>query len=287
MNQLSALSVGVVRSPWPEPVEDRHPRALRLRRPLDREPALSKASLARARRRRPPCRRSFDAIAAPSVPRIVTPSAAIKGLRALPPCSGLSVGGLCRVNPRMGGATRVIAIVTRIGIPPDRGRFRRSGCVVTKRACLPSTQIEIVSVSPGMTGFEKRPSIALKRFGIRAAERVQQRAAGEAVGAEAMEDRAIEAAHLRESGIGVERIAIARQAIGQRLILARRVRDFVVGLAGRKREGRRRAALAPEITGAAAEHRHLDLEERLARRDERRRSTRSPRPRPCPCPRCP
>ena len=88
---------------------------------------------------------------------------------------------------------------------------------------MPSTHIETVSSSPGITGFEKRPSIERKRFGVAAAQRVQQRAAGEAVGAEPVQDRALEAAELREGGIGVERVAVAREPVEQRLVDARRV----------------------------------------------------------------
>ena len=66
-----------------------------------------------------------------------------------------------------------------------------------------------VSVSPGMTGFEKRASMLLKRGDVGAAQLVQQRPAGEAVGAEAVQDRPVEARELGERRVGVQRVAVA------------------------------------------------------------------------------
>ena len=54
---------------------------------------------------------------------------------------------------------------------------------------------------------------------------------GEPVGAEPVQDRAVEAAHLGELGIGVQRVPVAAEAVRERLVGPRLVGDDLVGVA--------------------------------------------------------
>jgi hypothetical protein len=59
---------------------------------------------------------------------------------------------------------------------------------------------------------------------------VQQGAPGDAVGAKAVQNRLAEAAGGRELRVDVQRVAVARQPVDQRLFRPRLVDDLVVGL---------------------------------------------------------
>ena len=108
---------------------------------------------------------------------------------------------------------------------PASRTTRPSSPVVWKTASpSPSTHIFTVSASPGKTGDEKRPSIEREPGRVAAAQRVQQRPAGEAVGAQPVQDRPVEAAHRGERRVGVQRVAVARQPVEQRLVRAGRRR---------------------------------------------------------------
>ena len=63
------------------------------------------------------------------------------------------------------------------------------------------------------------------------APRLQQRAPGEPVGAQPVQDRAVEAAHRGERRVGVQRVAVARQPVDERLVGRRLQRDLVIGRA--------------------------------------------------------
>ena len=147
---------------------------------------------------------------------------------------------------------------------------------VRKAAAGPSTQISVVSVSPGWPGLENRPSIERNRTGSSAQSRVEQRAPGEAHRAQAHQDRPVEAGDLREPRVGVDPVVVARgDPVEQRLGRRRLVRDGVVGCAiggdlgrsGCSRAGLRRvaagAAVAAEAALAAEEERRAGAEPRL------------------------
>ena len=68
----------------------------------------------------------------------------------------------------------------------------------------------------GITGFENRASMTLELVDVGAAQRVQQRPAGDAVRAQSVEDRLVEARELGDRRVGVQRVAVARQAVEQR-----------------------------------------------------------------------
>jgi len=57
---------------------------------------------------------------------------------------------------------------------------------------------------------------------------VQQRAARESVGTEAVQDRTVEAGELRDRRVGVQRVAVAAEAVQQRLVVTSGVRDLVI-----------------------------------------------------------
>ena len=104
-----------------------------------------------------------------------------------------------------------------------------------------------------------------KRAGIGAAQGVEQRPPGEAVRAQAVQDRAVEAGEGGEARIGVQRVAVAGQPVQQRLRRQRRVADLVVGGAvGRHVLRAGRAALAAEAALAADEDRTAQRVQRLA-----------------------
>src|SRR5581483_11859381 len=67
-----------------------------------------------------------------------------------------------------------------------------------------------------------------------------------------------------ELRIGVQRVAVARQAVGEGLVLTRRVGDDVVGLAVGGLVAGRRAAVAAPAAFAADEHGRAGAEQRVA-----------------------
>ena len=71
---------------------------------------------------------------------------------------------------------------------------------------------------------------------VGAAHGVQQGAPGEAVGAEAVQDRLVEAGPLGERGIGVERVAVTAQPVQQGLVGPGGVGHHLVGLTSRQRQ---------------------------------------------------
>src|SRR5579871_5038997 len=89
---------------------------------------------------------------------------------------------------------------------------------------------------------------------IAAARALQDGAAGEAVGAQPVQDRAVEAAELRHRRIGVQRVDVAGEAVEQRLLARRLLDHFEVRRARRRLQlGRLGAALAAEASLAADE----------------------------------
>ena len=103
-----------------------------------------------------------------------------------------------------------------------------------------------------------------RRVGV--AQRVEQRPTGEPPRAQTVQDGPVEAGHLGELGIRMERIAVAGEAIGERLIRARLVRDRRVGIAlGRYVARTGWAAVTTEAALAADEHRIARGEQGLAR----------------------
>ena len=110
-------------------------------------------------------------------------------------------------------------------------------------------QIDVVSVSPGNTGEVNRAADRADLGGVAAAELGDQRAPGDPVGAQPVQDRLREAGQLaREPRIAVQRVAVAGQPVDQRLVLAGGQRDLRVGFAvgdlGRRRPLPRLAAEA-------------------------------------------
>ena len=99
----------------------------------------------------------------------------------------------------------------------------------------PHRDIEIVSRHYGFR------EAALHRFEARrvgTAYGVEQRSAGHAVRAQTMKNRPVEAAHLREGRIGMQRISIAREAVKERLVDSGLVAQLVIRLAIWQFEGR-------------------------------------------------
>ena len=88
----------------------------------------------------------------------------------------------------------------------------RSTTRARKLATLPSRQISVRMVSPGKTGAEKRPAMRGQPRRIVAAERLQQRVAGDAEGGKPMQDRPRKARRLGEVGLGVQRIDSRRDS---------------------------------------------------------------------------
>ncbi len=101
--------------------------------------------------------------------------------------------------------------------------------------------MSVVIVSPGNTTPEKRTSNALSFARVVAAVRLQHRAAGVSVGAEAVEDRAVEAAHRGELRVGVQRVHVARESVDERLLRQRLHADRLVGRAVRAARCARRS----------------------------------------------
>ena len=144
--------------------------------------------------------------------------------------------------------------------PPSRTTRPSSPLVWKTASPSPVSHILTVSASPGKTGEEKRPSIERNRAGSPPHSDVEQRPAGEAVGAQAVEDRLREAAHGRERRVGVQRVAVARQAVDQRLVLAGRVGHLVVGRpVGRHVAAARRPAVAAQAALAPDERPTCDV----------------------------
>src|SRR5262249_46297450 len=107
---------------------------------------------------------------------------------------------------------------------------------------------------------------ALQPLGVAAASLVEERAAGEAVGAEPVEYRPIEPGHLGELRRRVERVQVAGQTVEERLLGMRALADREVGRLALGRVGLERlgAAVAAETAGAADEDRERVVEDRLA-----------------------
>ena len=92
--------------------------------------------------------------------------------------------------------------------------------------------------------------------GVTAAEFADQRAAGDPVGAQPVQDRLGEAGQLsREPRIAVQRIAVAGQPVDQRLVLAGRQRDPRIGLAVGDLGRHRPLPGLPAEAALAADHR--------------------------------
>ena len=100
-----------------------------------------------------------------------------------------------------------------------------------KTACPASVrQIDVVSVSPGNTGEVNRAVDGAHLGGVAAAELGDQSATGDAIGAEPVQDWLRESRQVvREPRVAVQRVAVARQPIDQRLVFAGRQRDARVG----------------------------------------------------------
>ena len=129
----------------------------------------------------------------------------------------------------------------------------------------PVRQIEIVSSSPGNTGEVNRASIDLKRAGSLSHSALSNASTGESVGAQTVEDRPVEAGGRGERRIGVQRVAVTRQPVDERLIDSGLVLHDVIGLAlGRRRARTGRPAVATPATLAADERGRAGGEERLA-----------------------
>ena len=160
------------------------------------------------------------------------------------------LGARCRRVPgSSSGSTRRRAC-------PSRSRCCRRP-TVWKSASLPSTQIFTSRVSPGMTGLREPALDRLEPRRVAAAHRVEQRPAGEPVGAQPVEDRLREAGQRRERRVGVQRVAVAVESVEQRLVGAGRVRDDLVGRAvGRDVARAARAAVAAPAALTPDEGRH-------------------------------
>ena len=137
--------------------------------------------------------------------------------------------------------------------------------VVNTASPSPSSHTRTVSTSPGMTGAANRTSTCSKRAGSQPAHRVQERPAGEPERAETVQDRAVESAHGGERRVGVQRVAVAREAVDQAPGRVTLGRHLVVGCpVGRHVLRAGRPALAAPATLAADEHRGAVGVERLA-----------------------
>ena len=103
---------------------------------------------------------------------------------------------------------------------------------------------------------------------ITAAQRVQQRPAGEAIAAQTVQDRPVEAAHRGERRVGVQRVAVAGEAVHERLVGRRLVGDDVIGIAlGRDVLRAGRTAVAAPSAFTADEGRHGVRVQRFAVHD--------------------
>src|SRR5262249_39533936 len=88
---------------------------------------------------------------------------------------------------------------------------------------------------------------------VPAEDAVDHRLAHDPVGAEPVDDRAVEAAELRELGVRVQRVLVAREAIEQRLLRQRARFEHPVGRALGRDVARLRPGLAAEAALAAQE----------------------------------
>ena len=135
-------------------------------------------------------------------------------------------------------------------------------------SCQPRTR----SVSPGKTtpaNFAAKPPT---EPGVATEQGVGELAQHDAVGAQAVQDRRREAGRLGERRVGVQRVAVAAQAVEQRLLRGDRVRHVGVGRPVRQHDRLGGAAVAAPAALAPDEDRGPD-------RPERRRPPRtSPRP---------
>jgi hypothetical protein len=81
-----------------------------------------------------------------------------------------------------------------------------------------------------------------------------------------VQDRPVEPAELGELGVRVERVPVAGEPVGERLVGPRRVRDHRIGIAlGRHVARARRSAVTAPTAFAADEHRVAGGEHRFAR----------------------
>src|SRR5205809_502586 len=95
---------------------------------------------------------------------------------------------------------------------------------------------------------------------------MEEGASGEAVAAQPMEDRLVEAAHGRELRVDVQRVAVTRQSVDGRLLRTGLVAHLVVGRPlGRHVPRAGRPTVAAEAALAAYEHRRARLEQGFAR----------------------
>ena len=97
----------------------------------------------------------------------------------------------------------------------------RAFTLASNEMTLPSFQSSIVTVSPGNTGEENRADVLLEGGRIVVGIGLQHAAAGDAVGAHAVQDRPRKAGLLGKLRIGVQRVAVAAQAVDQRLVRPR------------------------------------------------------------------
>ena len=112
---------------------------------------------------------------------------------------------------------------------------RRSATEVVNTASpSPVFHIATVSASPGSTGEAKRRLDVVELGDVAVAQAVQQRPTGEPVAAQAVEDRAVEAAHRGELRVAVQRVAVAAEPVDQRLVGRGLVGDLDVGGALRR-----------------------------------------------------
>ncbi|KAG1648200.1 hypothetical protein GQR58_030039 [Nymphon striatum] len=109
----------------------------------------------------------------------------------------------------------------------EHGAIAHAGAELSFAVALPNGHRE------GFAGQYRRaePSAhGLETAGVATADAVQQCPAGKAVGAEAMQDRLVEAAHCGERRVGVQRIAVAVETVEQGLVVAGFVGDHMVGV---------------------------------------------------------
>ena len=131
----------------------------------------------------------------------------------------------------------------------------------------PSRHISVRMVSPGNTGAENRAGDRGQLRRVVAAEALEQRVAGDAVGREPVQDRAREARGLRHRRVGVQRIGVGAEPVDQRHLRPGRQVADEIGRALRDRMRRRLLARrAAEAAVGAAERRVSDRRDARAGR---------------------
>ncbi len=112
--------------------------------------------------------------------------------------------------------------------------------------------------SPGKTGDGEAPVLPAHPRRIVAAQGQHQRAAGDAEGRHAVQDRPVEAGAEGARGVAMQRIVVPREAVDQRLTRPRLERDRVVGRTIRDRlGGERLGGLRPAEPALPARERRL------------------------------